>query len=70
MIYIFKTSVKTKNEVRRLKPHINSILRGERWNFDLQDCDKILRVESEKDIAPKIKDLLTIQKHFCEELEE
>ncbi len=69
MIYIFKTSVKTKHQVRKLKPHLNEILPAEKWNFDLEDCDKVLRVDSEENIVLKITDLLSIRKFYCEELE-
>ncbi|HTQ64084.1 MAG TPA: hypothetical protein VMI12_04765 [Puia sp.] len=69
MIYIFKTSVKTKNQVKKLKPHITNMLPNEKWNFDLEDCDKILRIDSEENIVLKITDLLNIHKFYCEELE-
>ena len=69
MIYIFKTSVKTKLQVKNLKPHINKILPNEKWNFDLEDCDNILRIDSEENIVLKIIDLLNIHKFNCEELE-
>ena len=69
MIYIFKTSVKTKNQVKKLTPHINNMLHNKKWNFDLEDCDKILRIESEENIVVKIIDLLSIHQFYCEELE-
>ncbi|HEX4852272.1 MAG TPA: hypothetical protein VFV08_15760 [Puia sp.] len=69
MIYVFKTSVKTKTQVKKLKPDINNILPNEKWNFDLDDCDRILRIDSEENIALKIIDLLNIHKFYCEELE-
>ena len=69
MIYVFKTSVKTKKQVKGLLPHINKILPAEKWNFDLHDCDKILRIDSEEYLASKIADLLNSQKFYCEELE-
>ena len=65
----FKTSVKTKNQVEKLKPHINQILLNEKWNFDLEDCDKILRIDSEENIVLEVIDLLNIHKFYCEELE-
>ena len=70
MIYVFKTSVKTKNQVKKLEPHINTILPNEKWNFDVEDCDKILRIDSEENIVLKIIDLLRNQKFYCEELDE
>jgi hypothetical protein len=48
MVEVFKTNVQD----RELAEHIASILRGKfafaRINFDLDDCDKILRVESKQ----------------------
>ena len=69
MIYVFKTSVRTKSQVRQLKPHINKILPNEKWNFDLHDCDNILRIVSKEDIVGKITGLLKIHRFYCEELE-
>lgn len=69
MIFVFKTSVKTKKEVKKLKPHIDEILTNEKWTFDLEDSDKILRIDSEKNIGLVIIDLLNVHNHTCEELE-
>lgn len=68
MIYVFKTSVKTKMQAKKLKPHIDKVLSGAKWNFDLEDCDKILRIDSEENIVSKITDLLTIHQIESEEL--
>ena len=69
MIYVFKTSVRTKNQVRKLKPHIDTVLSNRPWNFDLEDCDKILRVNSEENVVLKVKALLIEYQFQCEELE-
>jgi hypothetical protein len=69
MIYIFKTSVKTKNQANKLRPYINEILPNEKWTFDLEDCDKILRIDSEKNKVLKVLDILKSQEFYCEELE-
>ena len=69
MIFVFKTSVKTKMQAKNLKPHIDNILPKAKWNFDLEDCDKILRVDCEENIVLKITDLLNIHNYHCEELE-
>jgi len=69
MIYVFKTSVRTKNQVKDLQPHIDKILPDQKWNFDLKDCDKILRIESEENIVLKITGLMNFHKFYCEELE-
>jgi len=69
MIYVFKTSVKNKKHIRQLSPHLNNLLKKSKWNFDLADCDRILRIDSEENIGMKIIDLLNIHRFYCEELE-
>ena len=69
MIFVFKTSVKTKMQAKKLKPHIDKILPKAKWNFDLEDIDKVLRVDSEENIALKIIDTLNVHNYRCEELE-
>jgi hypothetical protein len=69
MIYVFKTSVETKTQVKKLKPHIDKILANEKWNFDLDDCDNILRIDSGENIVLKITALLKIHQFHCEELQ-
>lgn len=68
MIFVFKTSVKTKIQVKKLKPHIDKILPNVKWNFDLEDCDKILRIESGENIVLRTIDLLNSHSYSCEEL--
>ena len=59
MIYIFRTSVKYKNQIKRISKKINEINGIEGWNFDLEDCDNILRIEANRDITKKICRKLT-----------
>jgi len=69
MIFVFKTSVKNKVQIKKLKMHIDKILPTAKWNFDLEDCDKILRVDSKENIVLAVIDLLNTHNYSCEELE-
>jgi hypothetical protein len=69
MIFVFKTSVKTKMQAKKLKPHIDKLLPKAKWNFDLEDCDNILRVDSEENTVLSVINLLRIHQFHCEELE-
>lgn len=69
MILVFKTSVKTNTQIKTLKPHIDKILPKGKWNFDLEDCDKILRVDSEENIVSTMINLLTAHNFYCVELD-
>ncbi|HQW83148.1 MAG TPA: hypothetical protein PK987_01735 [Ferruginibacter sp.] len=68
MIYVFKTSVKYKTQVKNQGLHIEKMLPGTKWNFDLDDCDKILRIDSDRDIVIPIIILLKNHQFICEEL--
>jgi hypothetical protein len=68
MIEVFKTNV----QHRELAEQLASILRGHlgvyKVNFDLQDCDKILRIEGEQICVKTIIKILTTHGLECEVL--
>lgn len=68
MIYIFKTSVQREEDIRQLKPYLDNIQPWAKWNFDLEDCDKILRVDTPRNDAFSIIRVLHTNGFQCEEL--
>ena len=69
MIFVFKTSVKTKTQIRKLKPHIDEIMPKAKWNFDLDDSDNVFRIDSTENIVSIIINLLKKHNYDCAELE-
>ncbi|MBW8200998.1 hypothetical protein [Flagellimonas abyssi] len=68
-VHVFKTSVKRKGEVKQLRPWLNRLVDTNGcWNFDLEDCDNILRVETKNLKATIISTLLQNNGFHCEEL--
>ncbi|HET8804128.1 MAG TPA: hypothetical protein VFM72_06080 [Aequorivita sp.] len=68
-VLVFKTSVSGNAEVKQLQPLLNGLThRNGSWNFDLEDCDNILRVETRAAQSEKITTLLQRQGFYCEEL--
>ncbi len=65
-VLVFKTSVNYKKQIKLLAESLDQI---GNWNFDLEDCDHILRVETT--INRKNKIIALLQEHGlkCEELE-
>ncbi len=53
MIHVFRTSVFNNANIEYLKPHLEKIPHI-RWNFDLDDCDKILRIDSSSEISENV----------------
>ncbi len=68
MVYIFKTSVKTKKHIQVLEPLLSELCKQGKWNFDLEDCDKILRIDSPQENSDDIIKLLNGKDFECEEL--
>ena len=69
-VLVFKTSVKSPAQVDALRPLLDLTIAGAgRWNFDLEDRDRILRVESETTVRERIMALLTGLGYACDELE-
>lgn len=44
-IEVFKTNVQWPNEANRIVTSLTKELSNAKINFDLEDCDKILRIE-------------------------
>lgn len=67
MIAIFKTNVSDAADERLLKPHLDAYLQDARWTFDLEDCDKVLRVDSPHEMTDGVIALLKDKGYLCEE---
>jgi len=69
-VLVFKTSVSINNEVKQLRPLLNKLTKENgNWNFDLEDCDNILRVETQLLDADNISITLRNLGFYCEELQ-
>ena len=69
-VLVFKTSVDTPQCVKSLKPLLDSVAGRGRWNFALDDCDKILRIKSVNVNAQLAINLLKENGYECSELED
>lgn len=54
MIYVFKTSVDTKSKLEFASALLYELLPEALWNFDLEDCDNILRIDSNAEVSEVI----------------
>lgn len=52
-LLIFKTNIKTKKKVKSLRAIFNKIPAVSDWSIDLEDIDKVLRIESTGHLAEK-----------------
>ena len=68
MVEVFKTDVIKKNQAKKILLMLNEQFPHFKINFDLDDCDKILRIEGKNISVKKIIELLHKQQYFCEAL--
>jgi len=70
-ILVFKTSVERESDVKKITPLLNDLMtHNDKWNFDLEDCDKILRVESDGLKSSVIEYALQEVGYQCSELQD
>lgn len=69
MIYVFKTNIETADHAQTMHEVLNTHF-GEnaKWNFDLDDCDRIFRVETHLHEAEVFIPVFRAKGFQCEEL--
>lgn len=68
LIHVFKTSVKSESQANLVGAFLNILLPYDAWNFDLEDRDRILRVETTDLIPETVITILNSQGFECSEL--
>jgi hypothetical protein len=66
MIEIFKTNIKEASDTNVIIQKLLEHLQLSKIDFDLEDCDKILRIESKFIDIPKVIQLLNENEFQCE----
>ena len=69
MVEVFRTNVRHKRQAKVLLNILSKQFPLFHMNFDLEDCDKILRVEGENICQEKIAGLVTENGYECGVLE-
>lgn len=66
-VLIFKTNL-TRRRLNALHRSLSDLLKGARWNVDWEDCDRVLRIETNEIPAMTIETYLRTEGVQCEEL--
>ncbi len=69
MVEVYKTNVEYRETAEKLEAELKKIFPGSIVNFDLDDCDKILRVESDRDIFSEAAEIISSKGFLCKALE-
>ncbi|RYZ25900.1 MAG: hypothetical protein EOO10_17030 [Chitinophagaceae bacterium] len=70
-VFVFRTSVTSRADIAGVQEGLNRLVAGGgRWNFDLEDWERILRVETTGCRPAQVIAALAQKGHRCEELED
>jgi hypothetical protein len=69
MVEVFKTNVAEVSHADAIVEILQQYFPGNRINFDLEDCDKVLRIEGKNFAAVKVMRVVHEHGFVCEELE-
>jgi len=69
MIEVFKTNVQEFSEAQKLVALLRKHFPNSKINFDLDDCDKVLRVEGNNLRIEKVMTLVTEKGFLCKVLD-
>lgn len=64
MIEVFKTDVQNLRQANMLRFELSKVFTGYQITFDLNDCDKILRIKGPNDISIQDYLVINLMKHF------
>jgi hypothetical protein len=68
-VLVFKTNL-TDNRVKDIESYLDIHPHIQKWNVDLQDCDHILRIESNGVEVTEVEKILLNAGYYCEELQD
>ncbi len=69
MVEVFKTNIKDKRSAKKVLDSLSNLLPDCEINFDLTDCDNVLRIKGIMIIPTKIAAQLREMGYECELLE-
>lgn len=68
-VLVYKTNINYPGDVDRVRTYFKEHPDILKWNVDIEDEDRVLRVEAQSDISGKIESLVRRAGYACMELE-
>lgn len=67
-IEVYKTDVKTKKEAKYIVALLQFVISDCIMNFDIEDCNHILRIETNRDIKEMVYRVFNKNGFYCQKL--
>ena len=68
MVKVFKTDIQCSKRADHILDFLTEVFPGLKINFDLEDCDNILRIEGDAIDSDEVMDRIEIFGYLCVEL--
>ena len=68
-VLVYKTNINHTQDVEQVRPYLSEHTDILKWHVDIEDEDRVLRVEALSDISGKIEHLVRNAGYTCDELE-
>ena len=65
MVEVFRTNVSNPQQADELIGLLHHLLPGSTINFDLEDCDRVLRIAAPEIATAKVIELLRVHHYEC-----
>jgi hypothetical protein len=69
-VLVFKTNLNSPADVNRVAVELKAAAHVLRWNVDLEDVDRVLRIETSAPEPHEIVNVLAAAGYECEELQD
>ena len=66
MVEVFKTNIEEEYQAQKLIEVLNTSFPDCKINFDLEDIDKVLRIEGNKIISSEVIEFINAKEYACE----
>ncbi|MCB0427848.1 MAG: hypothetical protein KDD16_11150 [Mangrovimonas sp.] len=67
-VEIFKTDITKRSSAKKIEQLLLNHFPDSKINFDLEDCDNILRIETKSIAVQQVEQLVNNQGHYCQVL--
>lgn len=67
-IFVFRTNLNSLSDIETIAPAMDSSAAILNWSVDIEDIDKVLRIESLRENADEIIEVVRLAGYQCEEL--
>ena len=68
-VLVYKTNINHRTDIEKISPVLSQYNKVLAWNVDIDDIDKVLRIEAMTNISNEIQNIINQSGYTCQEME-